>query len=73
VTWLRVLMTAAETLGLVLIGLLMAAVLLGDLATTATRIVDGFLIPATKRLGDLGAAWQRLLATARAARAQWRE
>jgi hypothetical protein len=44
----------------------------GDLAATAARVVDGFLIPAAERLGDLGAAWQRLLVALRAARAQWR-
>jgi hypothetical protein len=55
-----------------LVILLMAAVLLGDLAATATRIVDGFFIPAGQRLGDLGAAWRRLLTAVRAALARWR-
>jgi hypothetical protein len=71
-TWLRTVMTAAETLGLVLVILLMVAVLLGDLAATAARIVDGFFIPAAERLGDLGAAWQRLRTAVRAAWARWR-
>jgi hypothetical protein len=65
-------MTAAETLWLLLIILLMAALLLGDLAATATRILDGFLILAAERFGDLGSAWRRLLAAVRTARAQWR-
>jgi hypothetical protein len=71
-TWLWMLMGAAEALGLVLLGLVLAAWLLGDLAATATRIVDGFFIPTAQRLGDLGAAWRRLLAAVRAALARWR-
>jgi hypothetical protein len=71
-TWLRMLISAAEALGLALLGLVLAAWLLGDLAATTTRIVDRFFIPAVQRLGDLGAAWQRLLTAIRAAQAQWR-
>jgi hypothetical protein len=62
----------AGALGLVLFGVLLAVWLLGDLAATATRIVDGFFIPTAQRLGDLGAAWQRLLSAVHAALAQWR-
>jgi hypothetical protein len=36
------------------------------------RIVDGFFIPAAQRLGDLGAAWRRLLTAVRAERGRWR-
>jgi hypothetical protein len=50
----------------------MAVWLLEDIAAKATRMVDGFLIPAVQRLGDLGAAWQRLLTAVRAARTRWR-
>jgi hypothetical protein len=71
-SWLRMLMAAGGTLGLVLVILLMAALLLGDIAATATRIVDGFFIPAAERFGDLGAAWQRLVGAVRAALARWR-
>jgi hypothetical protein len=70
--WLRMLMGAAEALGLALLGLVLAAWLLGDLAATATRIVDSFFIPTAQRMGDLGAAWQRLLVAVRAAWTRWR-
>jgi hypothetical protein len=71
-TWLRLLEAAGHLLGLILVALLLAAWLLEDIAVKATRMVDGFLIPVIQRLGDLGAAWQRLLVAMRAARAQWR-
>jgi hypothetical protein len=71
-TWLWMLEAAAHVLGVVLVALIMAAWLLEDMATKATRLVDGFLIPVAERLGDLGAAWQRLLTAVRAARTRWR-
>lgn len=72
VHWLRMLEAAAQALVLVLIVLLTAAWLLEEFAAKATRVVDSFLIPAAERFGDLGAAWQRLVAAARAALARWR-
>jgi hypothetical protein len=72
IQWLRMLEAAAHVLVLVLIVLLTAAWLLEDIAAKATRVVDSFLIPAAERFGDLGAAWQRLAAAARAALARWR-
>jgi hypothetical protein len=72
IRWLRLLEAAAHVLVLVLILLLIAAWLLGDIAAKATRIVDDHLIPAVDRLGDLGAAWRRLITAARAALARWR-
>jgi hypothetical protein len=71
-TWLRMLEATAHVLGLVLVALIMAAWVLEDIAAKATRVVDGFLIPAVQRLGDLGAAWQRLHTAVRVARARWR-
>jgi hypothetical protein len=35
------------------------------------EMVDGFLIPAAERLGNLRAVWQRLRAALRAALARW--
>jgi hypothetical protein len=72
IQWLRMLEAAAHVLVLVLIVLLTAAWLLEEFAAKATRVVDSFLIPAAERFGELGAAWQRLVAAARAALAQWR-
>jgi hypothetical protein len=64
--------TAAHMLLLVVVVLLVAAWLLEDIAAKLTRVVDCFLVPAAERFGDLGAAWQRLVATVRAAVARWR-
>jgi hypothetical protein len=65
-----------EAVGLVLvlglIVLLVVAWLLEEIAAKVTRVVDSFLIPAAERFGDLGAAWQRLVAAVRAALARWR-
>jgi hypothetical protein len=69
---LRLLETAALVLVLVLVVLLVAAVLLEDIAAKVTRVLDSFLIPAAERFGDLGVAWQRLVAAVRAALARWR-
>jgi hypothetical protein len=69
---LRMLEAAALVLVLILIVLLMVAWLLEDIAAKVTRLVDSFLIPAAERFGDLGAAWQRLVAAAHAALARWR-
>ncbi len=63
---------AALVLVLALIVLLMAAMLLEDIAAKVTRVLDSFLVPAAERFGDLGAAWQRLVAAVRAALARWR-
>ncbi len=64
--------TAAHVLLLVLVVLLVAAWLLEEFAAKLTRVVDSFLVPAAERFGDLGAAWQRLVAAVRAALARWR-
>jgi hypothetical protein len=72
IRWLRLLEAAAHVLVLVLIVLLMAAWLLGDIVAKATRIADDHLISAVERFGDLGAAWRRLVAAVRAALARWR-
>ncbi len=53
---------AAHVLLLVLVVLLVAAWLLEDIAAKVTRVLDSFLAPAAERFGDLGAAWQRLVA-----------
>jgi hypothetical protein len=70
-TLLPTLEQAAGDLGVVLLVLLLAAWMLEDILARATRVVDSFLIPLVDRLGDLGAAWRRLLTALHAARARW--
>jgi hypothetical protein len=62
---------AALVLLVALAALLSLAWVLEDLLRRAARTLDGFVAVA-ERLGEVGAAWQRLRAAWRRALARWR-
>jgi alkylation response protein AidB-like acyl-CoA dehydrogenase len=61
----------AVTLLVVLAALLSLAWILEDLLRRTAQTIDGF-VPVADRLGEVGAAWRRLRAALRRARARWR-